>query len=86
MAEGNDHNNESQTRPHPETRVPTNQDIPMAALRERLEALRPWNGNGSRSQIDETNPPSGAELTNLLLLEMLQKQGEQLRLQNEQIQ
>ena len=28
----------------------------------------------------------GAELTNLLLLEMLQKQSEQLRLQNEQIQ
>jgi len=58
----------------------------MAALREQLEALRPRNGNGSRSQIDETNPPTGAELTNLLLLETLQKQEEQLRLQNEKIQ
>jgi len=58
----------------------------MAALSERLEALHPRNGNGSRSQINETNPPTGAELTNLLLLEMLQKQGEQLRLQNKQIQ
>ena len=74
----NNHNEESQTGPHPMNRVPTTQDIPMAAFRERLEALRPRNGNGSRSQIDETNPPTGAELTNLLLLELLQKQGEQL--------
>ena len=66
-------NNESQTGPHLAARVPTNQDIPMSALREQLEALRPRNGNGSRSQIDETNPPMGAELTNLLPLEMLQK-------------
>jgi len=36
--------------------------------------------------VDETNLPTGAELTNLLLLEMLQKQGEQLRLQHEQLQ
>ena len=57
----------------------------MVALREQLEALRPRNGNGSRSQIDETNSPMGNELTNLLLLEMLQKQGEQLRLQNEPV-
>jgi len=86
MAGSNDHNSKSRTGPHPETRVPTSQDIPMVALRERLEALRPRNGNGSRSQIDETNPLTGAELTNLLLLEMLQKQGEQLRLQNKKIQ
>ena len=85
MAGSNDHNSESRTGPHPETRVPTNPDIPMATLRELLEALRPRNGNGSRSQIDETNPPTGTKLTNLLLLEMLQKQGEQLWLQNEQI-
>jgi len=52
----------------------------MTALRERLGALCPQNKNGSRSQIDETNPSAGAELTNLLLLEMLQKQGEQLQL------
>jgi len=80
---GNNNNNESQTGLHPAARVPTNQDIPMLALRERLEALCPQNGNRSRSQIDETNPPTGAELTNLLLLRMLQKQGEQLWLWNE---
>jgi len=61
-----------------------NQDTPIVALRERMEALRPRNGNGACSQIDKTNRPTGAELTNLLL-EMLQKQGEQLRIQNEQI-
>ena len=83
---GNNHNDESETGPNPATRVPMNPDIPMAAFRERLETLRPRNGNGSCSHIGQTNPPSGAELTNLLLLEMLQKQGEQLRLQNEQIQ
>jgi len=67
----NDHNEESQTGPHPVMGFPTTQDTPMAAFRERLEALHPRNGNGSRSQIDETNPPTGVELTNLLLLEML---------------
>jgi len=36
--------------------------------------------------VDETNPPTGAELTKLLLLEMLQKQGEQLQFQSEQLQ
>jgi len=73
-------NNESQAGPHPVTRVPVNLEIPMISFRERLEALRPRNGNGSHSQVDETNPPTGAELTNLLLLEMLPKQREQLRL------
>jgi len=48
----------------------------MLALREGLEALRPRNGNRTRSKVEETNPPTRAELTNLLLLEMLQKQGE----------
>ena len=80
---GNNNNDESQIGPHPAARVPTNQDIPMSAIREQLEALRPRNENGSHSQIGEANPPTRAELTNLLLLEMLQKQGEQLGLQNE---
>jgi len=80
MARNNNNNNgESQTGPQPGMRVPSNQDIPMSTLKERLEALCPRNGNGSHSQIDETNPLTDAELTNLLLLlEMLQKQGEQL--------
>jgi len=58
----------------------------MSTFWERLEALRHRNGNGSRSQVDKTNPPTRDELTNLLLLEMLQKQGEQMRLQNGQLQ
>ena len=58
-------------------------DVPMTAFREQLETLRCQNGNGSRSHIGKINSLSGAELTNLLLLEMLSKQGEQLRLQNE---
>jgi len=72
MAENND---ESQTGPHPILRAPMNLEIPTSHFRERLEALRSINRNGSRSQVDETNPPIGAELTNLLLLELLQKQG-----------
>ena len=70
---GNNHNDESQMGPNPATRVPMDPDIPMTAFREWLETLHPQNGNGSHSHIGETNPPSGAELTNLLLLEMLQK-------------
>jgi len=81
-----ENNNESQTEPNPAMRVPVNQDVIMSSLREWLEALRPSNGNRSRSQEDKTNPPTGADLTNLLLLELLQKQGEQLWLQNEQLQ
>ena len=58
----------------------------MSTFKEWLEALCPRNANGSRSQVEETNPPTRADLTNLLLLELLQKQGEQLQLQNEQLQ
>ena len=68
-------NDESQTGPYLVSRTPVNPEIPMSHFRERLEALHPRNGNGSRSQVEETNPPIGAELTNLLLLELLQKQG-----------
>ena len=48
-----------------------NLDVPMASPRERLEALRPRNGSGPPSQEDETNPPTGMDLTNLMLLELL---------------
>jgi len=64
-------NDESQTRVHLTLGLHVNLDFPMASLKEQLEAFRPWNGNGFRSQVDETNPPTGAELTNLLLLELL---------------
>ena len=56
-----------------------------AHFSEWLEALRPRNGNGSR-QVEETNPPTTAELTDILLLGLLQKQGEQLHRQNEYLQ
>jgi len=62
-----------------------NQEVNMSALCERLEALCLRNGNGSCSQVDETNSPIEADLTNLLLLELLQKQGEQLQLHNKQL-
>jgi len=55
-----------------------NPEIPMSSFMDWLEGLHPRNGNGSRSQVDETNPSIGVEPTNLLLLELLQKQGEQL--------
>jgi len=73
-----ENNNESHTRPHPISRIPVKPEIPMSSFKERLKALRPSNGNGSHSQVDETNPPTGEEPTNFLLLELLQKQGEQL--------
>ena len=70
---------ESHTGRHPVISIPANPDIPMPSFRERLETLCPWNGNGSCNQVDETNLPAGVDLTNLLLLELLQKQGEQKR-------
>ena len=57
----------------------------MSTFREWLEALQPSNGNTSRGQVEETNPPTRVELTNLLLLELLQKQGKQLQRQNEHL-
>jgi len=51
----------------------------MSTFRKWLDALRPKNGNGFRNEVEETNPPTRADLTNLLLLELLQKQGEQLQ-------
>jgi len=57
----------------------------MSSFRKWLEALYLRNENGSRSQVDETNPPTRAYLTNLLLLKLLQKQGEQLQCPNEQL-
>jgi len=79
-------NDESQNGPHPITRVPVSMDVPMSSFKKRLEALRPRHANGPHSQVDETSPPVRADLTNLLLLEPLQNQEEQLRLQNEQLQ
>ena len=78
-------NNKSQTRSHHAARVLVDQEVNISSLKERLEALRPRNGNGSCSQVDESNSAAGVDLTSLLLLELLQKQGEQLRLPNEQL-
>jgi len=63
--------NKSKTGYHHVMRVTVNQEVNMSSLRERLEALCLRHRNGSRSQVDETNPLAGAELTNLLLLQLL---------------
>jgi len=47
-------------------KVPANSDIPMSTFRERLETVNPRNRNGPHSQVNETNLPTGAELTNFL--------------------
>ena len=57
----------------------------MAAFQERLEGLRLRGGNGNHSQVGETEPSTGTDLTNRLLVELLQQQGEQLQLQNENL-
>jgi len=64
-------NDGSQIRPHPISRALVNPEIPMSSFRDRLEALCPRNGNGTHGQVVETNPPMGAKLSNLLLLELL---------------
>jgi len=54
----------------------------MASLREKLEALWLKHRDRTLSNVDETNPltgKSGMGLTNLLLLELLQKQREQMQ-------
>jgi len=79
-------NNKSQIGRHPIARTSVNLEIHMSHFEERLEALHPRNGNRFRSKGDETNPPTGAKLTNLLLLELLQKQREQLQHPNEHLQ
>ena len=64
-------NNESQTGPHLVVRVLMNPEVPMTSFSKRLEALSLRNGNGSCSQVNKTNPPTGVEITNQLLMEML---------------
>ena len=53
--------------------------LPMADLRKHLEALRPGNGGASTSAVGKNPTPTRADLTNLLLIELLEKQGDQLR-------
>ena len=48
-------------------------DNPMASLQERLEAMCPRNGRGTTSQEEEIDSPVRGDVTNLLLLELLQK-------------
>jgi len=51
----------------------------MASLRKRMEALQPRSRGVTPSNMDETNPPTRTNLINLLLLQLLQKQGEQMQ-------
>ena len=50
----------------------------MADLRKWLEALYPRSGGTSTSAMKENPTPTWADLTNLLLIELLKKQGKQL--------
>jgi len=47
--------------------------ILMASLRGRLEAMHLGNGRGIMSREDKTHSPRRGDLTNLPLLELLQK-------------
>jgi len=51
----------------------------MADLREPLDALLPGNRGPLISHIGENPSPYGANLTNLLLIELLEKQSEQFQ-------
>jgi len=50
----------------------------IANLRKRLETLRLGNGGALASAVGENPTPIGADLTNLLLIKLLEKHGEQL--------
>jgi len=69
-------NDESHVRAQPEERAQRELENPMASLRERLEAMRPGNGRATTSKEGEINSSVGGDVTNLLLLELIQKQNE----------
>jgi len=54
-----ENNEESQCQGH----------VPIADLRKLLEGLRPTNGGVSASVVGESPTPTGADLTNLLLID-----------------
>jgi len=58
----------------------------MTSIWETVEAMRPGNGRGNTSHEGETHPLTAADLTNLLLLELLQKQNEQIQRQSKHLQ
>jgi len=58
----------------------------MASLPRRLEAIHPANGRGTTSREGDIHSPVGGDVTNLLLLDRIQKQNEQIQCQNEQLQ
>jgi len=58
----------------------------MASLRERLEAMSPGNGRGTTSQEVKVHSLIGGDVTNLLLLELIQKQNKQIQCQSKQLQ
>ena len=67
-------NDESHIGPRPKERVRRELNNPMASLRKLLEAMHPGNGWGTTSREGEIHSPVGGKVTNLLLLEFLQKQ------------
>jgi len=69
-------NGESQTGPQFELRAQRNLKILIASFQERLEAMKTVNGRGNASDEGENPSSTWGELTNLLLLKLLQKQNE----------
>ena len=78
-------NEESHIRPQPNKRARRELEIPMASIREKLEAMRPGNTRGTTSREEETHSLVGRDVTNMLLLELLQKQNNQIQDQREQL-
>ena len=67
-------NDESHIRPQPNERARRELKILMASFRKRLEAMCLGNRRGTTSREKETHYLVGRDVTNLLLLELLQKQ------------
>jgi len=76
-------NDESHIGPQPEETAWRELNNSMVSPRERLEAMSPGNGQDTTSREGEIHSSVGGDVTNLLLLELLQKQNEQIQHQSE---
>ena len=72
-------NDKSHIGPQPNKRTSKELDILMANLQKRLETMCSTYGRGNMSCEDETHSLEGGDITNLLLLELLQKYNEQIQ-------
>ena len=79
-------NDESHVGPQPKERARRELEKPMASLRKKLKAMCVGNERGTTSREGETHSPVREDVTNLLLLELIQKQNEQIQPQSKQLQ